>query len=110
MGVVSSAVTRGLCQLHAKPSRGFRARVAGQLGLRLRARERVAFPAVLGVAAAEAVWTELEGRLGHAVFVAGSLFDLNTVWLGIIVLTLMASVLSWIVQLAEAKIISWKKK
>ncbi|WP_438391610.1 ABC transporter permease [Caballeronia sp. DA-9] len=51
-----------------------------------------------------------QAGLGHAVFVAGSLFDLNTVWLGIIVLTLMASVLSWIVQLAEAKIISWKKK
>ncbi|MBB5411340.1 MULTISPECIES: ABC transporter permease [unclassified Paraburkholderia] len=51
-----------------------------------------------------------QSGLGHAVFVAGSLFDLNTVWLGIIVLTLMASVLSWIVQLAEAKIISWKKK
>ncbi|MDR5826614.1 ABC transporter permease [Caballeronia sp. LP006] len=51
-----------------------------------------------------------QAGLGHAVFVAGSLFDLNTVWLGIIVLTLMASVLSWIVQFAEAKIISWKRK
>jgi NitT/TauT family transport system permease protein len=51
-----------------------------------------------------------QSGLGHAVFVAGSLFDLNTVWLGIIVLTLMASVLSWIVQFAEAKLISWKKK
>ncbi|MDA0171672.1 glycerol-3-phosphate dehydrogenase subunit GlpB [Solirubrobacter taibaiensis] len=46
----------------------FRARVVTHLGLRLRARERVAFPAVLGVTAADAVWTELEGRLGHAVF------------------------------------------
>lgn len=51
-----------------------------------------------------------QSGLGHAVFVAGSLFDLNTVWLGIIVLTLMASVLGWIVQFAEAKLISWKKK
>jgi NitT/TauT family transport system permease protein len=51
-----------------------------------------------------------QAGLGHAVFVAGSLFDLNTVWLGIIVLTLMASVLSWLVQFAEAKIISWKRK
>jgi len=51
-----------------------------------------------------------QSGLGHAVFVAGSLFDLNTVWLGIIVLTLMASVLSWIVQFAEAGLISWKKK
>ena len=47
---------------------------------------------------------------GHAVFVAGSLFDLNTVWLGIIILTLMATLLSWIVQLAENRIISWKTK
>jgi len=38
-----------------------------------------------------------QSGLGHEVFVAGSLFDLNTVWLGIIVLTLMASILSWIV-------------
>jgi glycerol-3-phosphate dehydrogenase subunit B len=46
----------------------FRARVIAQLGLRLRARERVAFPAVLGVSSADAVWSELERRLGHAVF------------------------------------------
>lgn len=51
-----------------------------------------------------------QSGLGHAVFVAGSLFDLNTVWLGIIVLTLMASMLGWIAQFAEAKLISWKKK
>jgi NitT/TauT family transport system permease protein len=51
-----------------------------------------------------------QAGLGHAVFVAGSLFDLNTVWLGIIILTLMATLLSWIVQLAENRIISWKTK
>ena len=51
-----------------------------------------------------------QSGLGHAVFVAGSLFDLNTVWLGIIILTLMATLLSWIVQLAENRIISWKTK
>lgn len=49
-----------------------------------------------------------QAGLGHEVFVAGSLFDLNTVWLGIIVLTLMATLLTWIVQLAEARIVSWK--
>ncbi|HTJ92925.1 MAG TPA: ABC transporter permease [Pararobbsia sp.] len=48
--------------------------------------------------------------LGHEVFVAGSLFDLNTVWLGIIVLTLMAALLTCIVQLAESRIISWKSQ
>lgn len=51
-----------------------------------------------------------QAGLGHEVFVAGSLFDLNTVWLGIIILTLMATLLSWIVQLAENRIISWKTK
>src|SRR5271168_342132 len=51
-----------------------------------------------------------QSGLGHAVFVAGSLFDLNTVWLGIIILTLMATLLTWIVQLAENRIISWKAK
>lgn len=49
-----------------------------------------------------------QAGLGHEVFVAGSLFDLNTVWLGIIILTLMATLLTWIVQLAEARIVSWK--
>jgi len=51
-----------------------------------------------------------QAGLGHEVFVAGSLFDLNTVWLGIIVLTLMATVLSAIVQFTESKVISWKAK
>ncbi|MBI0329475.1 ABC transporter permease [Burkholderia plantarii] len=51
-----------------------------------------------------------QAGLGHEVFVAGSLFDLNTVWLGIIVLTLMATLLSWIVQFTEAKVISWKAR
>ena len=49
-----------------------------------------------------------ESGLGHAVFVAGSLFDLNTVWLGVIVLTLMAALLTWVVQLIEERIVSWK--
>lgn len=31
--------------------------------------------------------------IGHAIFVAGNLFDLNTVWLGIIVLSLIAAVM-----------------
>ncbi len=31
--------------------------------------------------------------LGHAIFVAGNLFDLNTVWLGIFVLSLVAAVM-----------------
>lgn len=51
-----------------------------------------------------------QSGLGHEVFVAGSLFDLNTVWLGIILLTLMATLLTFIVQLVEERIISWKPK
>jgi NitT/TauT family transport system permease protein len=51
-----------------------------------------------------------QSGLGHEVFVAGSLFDLNTVWLGIIILTLMATLLTKIVQFAESQIISWKTK
>jgi NitT/TauT family transport system permease protein len=51
-----------------------------------------------------------QSGLGHEVFVAGSLFDLNTVWLGIMILTLMATLLTGIVQLAESRIISWKTK
>lgn len=31
--------------------------------------------------------------IGHAIFVAGNLFDLNTVWLGIIVLSLIAAIM-----------------
>ena len=46
----------------------FRAEVAGQLSGRLGAEERVAFPAVLGIARPRAVWTELQDRLGRPVF------------------------------------------
>jgi NitT/TauT family transport system permease protein len=49
-----------------------------------------------------------QAGLGHEVFVAGSLFDLNTVWLGIVVLTLMATLLTWIVQFAEKRLVTWK--
>jgi glycerol-3-phosphate dehydrogenase subunit B len=46
----------------------FRAEVAGQLSGRLGASERVAFPAVLGIAGPLGVWSELQERLGHPVF------------------------------------------
>lgn len=51
-----------------------------------------------------------QSGLGHEVFVAGSLFDLNTVWLGIIILTLMASLLTYVVQFIEERVVSWKPK
>ena len=43
----------------------FRAEVAAQVSGRLGAAERVAFPAVLGIADPHAVWTELSHRLGR---------------------------------------------
>jgi glycerol-3-phosphate dehydrogenase subunit B len=46
----------------------FRAEVAAQIVARLGADERVAFPAVLGIADPHGVWAELEHRLGRKVF------------------------------------------
>ena len=43
--------------------------------------------------------------LGHAVFVAGNMFDLNTVWLGIIVLSLIAAVLYAVLGAAERALV-----
>jgi glycerol-3-phosphate dehydrogenase subunit B len=47
---------------------GFRAEVVAQLAARLGAGERVAFPAVLGIADAPAAWGELRERLAREVF------------------------------------------
>lgn len=46
----------------------FRGEVAGLLAARLRADERVAFPAMLGIADPHAVWSGLQHALGHPVF------------------------------------------
>jgi len=46
--------------------------------------------------------------LGHLIFVAGSLFDLNTVWLGIIILTIMAALLTAFIQHIEKKVVKWR--
>ena len=46
----------------------FRAEVTAQLVGRLRAEERVALPAVLGIADPHGAWAELEQRLGRQVF------------------------------------------
>jgi glycerol-3-phosphate dehydrogenase subunit B len=46
----------------------FRGEVAAQLVGRLTGEERVAFPAVLGIADPHGVWAELEKRLAHPVF------------------------------------------
>jgi glycerol-3-phosphate dehydrogenase subunit B len=46
----------------------FRAEVTAQVAGRLGAEERVAFPAVLGIARPNEVWSELQQRLGRPVF------------------------------------------
>jgi glycerol-3-phosphate dehydrogenase subunit B len=47
---------------------GFRALVTKELAARVRAGERVAFPAVLGIANPHSAWSELQERLGAPVF------------------------------------------
>lgn len=51
----------------------FRAQVGAQVAARLRGEERVAFPAVLGLADPHGIWTELEHRLGRPVFEVSTL-------------------------------------
>ena len=46
----------------------FRAEVAAQIGARLGGEERVAFPAVLGIATPTTAWSELRDRLARPVF------------------------------------------
>ena len=43
--------------------------------------------------------------LGHAIFVAGNLFDLNTVWLGVIVLSLVAAAMYALLALIERSVV-----
>ena len=46
--------------------------------------------------------------LGHVIFVASSLYDLNTVWVGIFALMLLGFVLYAGVDLAEKRLLGWK--
>jgi glycerol-3-phosphate dehydrogenase subunit B len=56
----------GLARAFDDPA--FRGQVVGQLAPRLSGGERVAFPAVLGIAEPHTVWSELERGLGRPVF------------------------------------------
>jgi glycerol-3-phosphate dehydrogenase subunit B len=56
----------GLARMFDRPE--VRSLVAAQLALRLRAGERVAFPAVLGLRHAHTVWRDLAASLGRPVF------------------------------------------
>jgi glycerol-3-phosphate dehydrogenase subunit B len=53
---------------HAFDDPGFRGQVTLRLGDRLYANERVALPAVLGIADPHGAWAELQDRLGRPVF------------------------------------------
>ncbi|MCV6904088.1 MAG: ABC transporter permease [Achromobacter xylosoxidans] len=46
--------------------------------------------------------------IGHVIFVASSLYDLNTVWVGIFTLMLMGFVLYAGVDIAEKRLLRWK--
>ncbi|VGO10960.1 Hydroxymethylpyrimidine ABC transporter, transmembrane component [plant metagenome] len=46
--------------------------------------------------------------IGHVIFVASSLYDLNTVWCGIFLLMLLGFVLYAGVDIAEARLLRWK--
>ncbi|CAJ48353.1 ABC transporter permease [Bordetella avium] len=46
--------------------------------------------------------------IGHVIFVASSLYDLNTVWVGIFTLMLLGFVLSAGVDIAEKRLLRWK--
>ena len=48
--------------------------------------------------------------VGHIIFVASSLYDLNTVWVGIIALMLMGFMLSHFTYALEARLLKWKDK
>jgi NitT/TauT family transport system permease protein len=47
--------------------------------------------------------------LGHMIFVAGNLFNLNTVWVGVILLMIAAMLLYTVVGYLESKLLSWSK-
>lgn len=48
--------------------------------------------------------------IGHIIFVASSLYDLNTVWVGIVVLMIMGFLLSHVTNWLEARLLRWKDK
>jgi NitT/TauT family transport system permease protein len=47
--------------------------------------------------------------LGHLIFTASSLYDLNTVWLGLFTLMLIGFVLYFVIEVIERKLLPWKQ-
>lgn len=48
--------------------------------------------------------------IGHIIFIASSLFDLNTVWVGIIALMIIGFLLSHFTYWLEARLLKWKDR
>jgi len=51
-----------------------------------------------------------ERGLGHIVFVASSLYDLNTVWAGLFTLMLVGFLFYQLVEIAEHRLLPWKQE
>ena len=47
--------------------------------------------------------------LGHLIYTASSLYDLNTVWVGLFTLMIMGFVLYYIIEIIERKSLPWKQ-
>ena len=47
--------------------------------------------------------------LGHLIYTASSLYDLNTVWVGLFTLMIMGFVLYYVIDLIERKSLPWKQ-
>jgi NitT/TauT family transport system permease protein len=48
--------------------------------------------------------------IGHVIFVASSLYDLNTVWVGIVSLMVMGFLLSLLTNWLDHRLLSWKER
>ena len=48
--------------------------------------------------------------LGHVIFVASSLYDLNTVWAGLFTLMLVGFVFYQMVEITERRLLPWKQQ
>ena len=47
--------------------------------------------------------------LGHMIYMASSLYDLNTVWVGLFTLMIMGFVLYYVIEIIERTILPWKQ-
>jgi NitT/TauT family transport system permease protein len=50
-----------------------------------------------------------EKGLGHMIFTASSLYDLNSVWVGLFVLMLIGFVLYFVIDMLERRLLPWRQ-